>query len=542
MKRARGNIQTSEPDRSHSCLLSTATTNRTRLSLLISTALGASLLGASVSPVMAQNECGVPPPGGGTVSCPPSNNPYPNGITYAAQLFNLTVLLQSGVQVTDSITIGSSTAGVNLNLNGPTNTSISTTFLAHDGANVGSTGGAVVISLDGVSTVGDNARGIVASGRGTTDVTANTVTTQGDNATGILATENLTLPGVPSGGTGTSVKVDQVVTTGSNAIGISAAATNFGVAVTSNQVQTSGDFSTGILASGVLGQVNVNSGTVTTHGFSANGIDAQVNLTPTDGPGASIHIESGSISTDGSSSIGIRASAPLRDVTVISGSVSTAGEDAHGIVATIPGMGGTFGDGKITIQSGSVATQERNADGITAVGSGEIAITSTTVSTLGSSSVGISANTMFDRNIVINSGTVTTAGDTLPGPSGNAHGIEAIGHGGTIDITSGAVSTQGFSADGINASTENGAIDIHSTSVTTSRHRQPRHRCAHDGRQHRHLKRGRCHVRLRNPCYPRPDNQRVHYHSNNRANAYQRTPAVMAFTLRLAPQQRVISH
>src|SRR5687767_15980068 len=64
--------------------------------------LGTSLLvyaAAGASPAKAQNECGAPPPGGGTVTCTPAGNPYPGGIDYDPVVADLTVVLQAGVVV-----------------------------------------------------------------------------------------------------------------------------------------------------------------------------------------------------------------------------------------------------------------------------------------------------------------------------------------------------------------------------------------------------------------------------------------------------------
>ena len=54
--------------------------SKRRTLLLVGTSLA--LCGALASPTYAQNECGPPPPGGGTVTCSPAGNPYPGGIDY----------------------------------------------------------------------------------------------------------------------------------------------------------------------------------------------------------------------------------------------------------------------------------------------------------------------------------------------------------------------------------------------------------------------------------------------------------------------------
>src|SRR5205085_10916573 len=66
--------------------------------------IGTSLLVYSAFPstALAQEECGAPPPGGGSVTCPPSPNPYLNGVTYNRVADDLTVVLVPALPVNDT--------------------------------------------------------------------------------------------------------------------------------------------------------------------------------------------------------------------------------------------------------------------------------------------------------------------------------------------------------------------------------------------------------------------------------------------------------
>src|SRR5687768_13036064 len=208
-----------------------------RKSLLLGTAVGLVLAAyaAAPSPALAANECGPPPPGGGTVTCTPAGNTYPSGIDYDPVVEALTVILERGVGVInngtpgqpDGVVIGSSTAGVDLSLLGGTNTSITTNGVGGDGVDVVATDGDVTVVVDDVSTTQYTSTGIIASGRGTVTVIADTVSTLGDDSEGILAEEgSFIFPGPPSGLVGTSVTVNSVSTAGDASIGINAFSEN----------------------------------------------------------------------------------------------------------------------------------------------------------------------------------------------------------------------------------------------------------------------------------------------------------------------------
>ncbi|MGZ8352947.1 MAG: autotransporter outer membrane beta-barrel domain-containing protein [Allosphingosinicella sp.] len=434
--------------------------------------LGTSLVVHAILPTaaMAQNECGLAPPGGGTVTCQPSGNPYPGGIDYdppAGVVVDLTVVLQPGVVVANNgtpthpngIEIGSSTAGVDLSLQGATQTSISTDAVSHDAVDVVATDGTVTIALDDVDTAQDNSRGVVASGRGSTSVTVDTVATLGENSDGISAEEgNFVLGGTPSVVAGTSVTANSVSTAGSNSTGLIAFSENGDVLVDVGTVTTGGDSSTAVLAIAAVGDVRVTSDTVTTSGANSVGIDAQIFPFPDEVVVGTIVVDSGTVDTTGDNADGIVATSPVSDVSIISDSVVTRGDDAQGIGAFITGQfvgpdTYSYGDGDIVIDSGSITTEGSYSDGIVAVGADDVTITSDSISTAGDASGGIDAAAYFAGDIVIDSGTVATLGDTLPGAYGGAHGIDARADQGSINITSTSVTTAGERAVGITAQT-----------------------------------------------------------------------------------------
>ena len=89
-------------------------------------------------------------------------------------------------------------------------------------------------------------------------------------------------------------------------------------------------------------------------------------------------------------------------------------------------------------------------------------ITSNSVSTQGDRSTGIYAEAYFDGDIVITSGSVTTAGGTFAGQS---HGIHAIAENGSITIDSNTIGTAGDYSRGIFASSRYGGVEVVSNSV-----------------------------------------------------------------------------
>jgi hypothetical protein len=162
--------------------------------------LGASLVAYAAAPTaaMAADECGAPPPGGGTVICTPAGNDYPNGIDYdppGGLVADLTVVLEPGVVVRNNgsatnpngVAMSSNAPGVDLSLQGPVNVDIRANAAGHDGVDVEATDGTATVAVDEVNTFADDSRGIAVSGLGTVTVTALSSQTQGDNSAAIQA-------------------------------------------------------------------------------------------------------------------------------------------------------------------------------------------------------------------------------------------------------------------------------------------------------------------------------------------------------------------
>ncbi|HWT30934.1 MAG TPA: hypothetical protein VN240_07895, partial [Propylenella sp.] len=113
---------------------------------------------AAPSPALAANECGPPPPGGGTVTCSPNGNPYPNGIEYNV-VEDLTVVLQPGVVTQQSVDIEATGAGM-----GPAPgradqhppAVVAEWLDAGEGVNVKARNGTVFVAVDDVQTTGAN--------------------------------------------------------------------------------------------------------------------------------------------------------------------------------------------------------------------------------------------------------------------------------------------------------------------------------------------------------------------------------------------------
>lgn len=464
--------------------------------------LGASLL-VYASPAFAQNECGAPPPGGGTVTCTTDENPYPDGIEYLAPT-DLTVVLEPGVVVAQGVTLLSGAFGVDLRLEAAVDTQISSTETGSPfGDGVGVVGsGSVYVAVDDVDTAETQSSGIFAQSGTDAIVIADTVQTSGDVSSGIVA---LRFPLKYTGGD-ISVTANSVTTQGDASGGIHAASLYGGgtdISVSSGTVSTSGDNSPGIVAVtiggpdyGSGGNITITSGSVTTAGVTSTGLLAET-------AGGAINITSGSVSTIGDGSAGIFATVteggdppPVDltvtgthvaaapevsppDIAITSISVVTTGDDSPGLRAIT-----TVGD--IYIESGSVETAGDVSDGIDAITQGgSIAIGSTSLSTTGDESIGIAAirgvpececpddtvtalavPTLPADGIAIDSGSVTTTGAA-------STGILAQSKYGTIDIDSGTVSTSGEGADGIVATTAGGekygggAVSVTSDSVTT---------------------------------------------------------------------------
>lgn len=344
------------------------------------------------APAWAVNECGPPPPGGGTVTCPPGTYP---GIRYVTPS-DLEVLLQPGVRTFGESTIVSSG---NVRLLGPVDTILST-----------SSSGTVALRIQGSSILADLDRIISPLG----------------SSPGVEA------PGIRASGQTITLRVGEVRMSGVSSPGIQAFSSVSATIVT-QLVETSGAGSSiGILATG-NGKVDITSGIVRVKAHAVTNTDSRgivaTSLTN------DVIVNSGSVITepDRSGAIQGYARGHLR---IISGSIETSGSGSHGISSQ------SQGSGPITVSSGTITTRGTFAPGIAIRGTQDVEVTSGTITTFGGEgSPGIMA-TSFGGRLKVTSGTVTTVTSEYPA-------IWATSAFHTADVTAANVSASGFNSDAI---------------------------------------------------------------------------------------------
>ncbi|PNU02218.1 autotransporter [Novosphingobium guangzhouense] len=325
--------------------------------------------------------------------------------------------------------------------------SVTTSGTLSDGiAALSLTGNVDVASTGAISTAGDGAFGAYAfSLLGDASITVNDVTTTGDDAVGVQAygyNAQVTVNGdLSTSGTdgGFYFGADGVQATGS-----------FGTAaVTINgSVTTSGNYATGVFASGYYGATVTNSGAIASSGDFANGVTVQAIY----GPG--VVVNEGTIATSGESSAGIIVDG-YDDVGVQgSGSVTTSGNYSAGIgVSTIYGTA--------TVAIGSVATTGEVATAINAYGSQEATVSVGTVATQGTNSLGVLAGSY--GNVSVTAGNVSTTGD-----DSDAIRAAAFGAGSTISINAGTLSTTGANSAAITALGFGGDVEVNLTGAVSA--------------------------------------------------------------------------
>jgi trimeric autotransporter adhesin len=408
---------------------------------------------------IAQNECGLAPAEGGTVTCETEGNTYTDGVTYIAPLDDLTVVLEDGVVIDTSggLNIGVLALGIgdtDIAVLGGTNTSITTDAQGAFGVLGATTSGALTLTLDDITTTGDNATGIIASSEsGLVTVNVNTITTAGANADGISATTNISDIAIDAG---------TIVTTGLGAKGIEARSDFGDIAITVDAITTSGAsngfFNAGangiLAATGGIGRVTIDAGNVTTGGVGAIGIGAQT----FDGLAS---VTADTVITTGASAdaINVLATSGLADVDV--GTVSTTGLNSRGIVAT-------GGDG-VTIAFDAVTTTGDGATGVLVPASiGFFGPRPTANATIAGGNVttsGVAADGIFVA-VVGGDATVTTGNVTVTGANSTA--ITAISDIGDVSVTStGTVLASGANGGGIIATSGTGNAAVIANNVST---------------------------------------------------------------------------
>ncbi|KQM21521.1 beta strand repeat-containing protein [Novosphingobium sp. Leaf2] len=325
--------------------------------------------------------------------------------------------------------------------------SVSTKGVLSDGIGALSlTGNVNVTSTGTISTAGEGAFGAYAfSLLGDAAITVNNVTTTGNDAVGVQAY-----------GYNASVTVNGALSTSGTdgAFGFSAdgvqATGSFGTAtVTVNgSVKTSGDYATGVFARGYYGATVTNSGTITTSGDFANGVKAQAAYGP------AVVVNNGTIATSGEGSAGIVVEG-YSDVAVRgTGSVKTTGNYAAGIAAST-----IYGTASVAM--GSVTTTGAVATAINAYGALGTTVNVETVSTQGVDSIGVLAGSYGD--VSVTAGSVSTAGN-------NSDAIRAatFGAGSTITINAGKLSTTGTNSNAITALGFGGDVNVNLTGAVSA--------------------------------------------------------------------------
>ncbi|MDZ5453453.1 autotransporter outer membrane beta-barrel domain-containing protein [Labrys sp. ZIDIC5] len=207
-----------------------------------------------------------------------------------------------------------------------------------NGAEAIGAGSTLTITDNKLTTTGDGAIGVAASGGGTATVAGGTITTKG------APTANFTADGVRATGPGSTVTLTSsanggtaVTTSGVNAMGLHAMQGGV-VDATNATVKTSGTGAFGALSEGADSNVKLTASTVTTQaasGLSVNG-GGQINTTGT------------AVTANGTGSSGILGTGD-GTVTMTGGSLSATGDlitgTAGNVVANLTGVAPTTGSG-----------------------------------------------------------------------------------------------------------------------------------------------------------------------------------------------------
>ncbi len=363
--------------------------------------LGTSLLHAA--PAWAANECGVPPPAGGTVTC--TAGEYPGGIDYAAPA-DLEILLDPGVVTRSESTIVS--AG-DLRLIGPIDTGLNANLMAGGDRALDILGsGTVYTELDDL--IGADLGAAEIEGVGSVTFIADSIQSTSadfDTDTALVIRQTAALPGDPD--SGVLARVNSISVTGDSPRGLSVSAESGVARVEVGSISAIGDYVAGLTVNGPV--VSIDVGSVTTSGtFIAPAISAfgqtisinvdSIRIASGSGDGifaagsGAITVVAGDIVTLGNFEGGIDVSGGNGDVAVTSGTIATSGSNSGGIVATST-------SGKISVASGRITTLGQGfSSGIFASSqSGDVSVTSDLLQVSGNSTastlVGINAD--FDQ-------------------------------------------------------------------------------------------------------------------------------------------------
>jgi outer membrane autotransporter protein len=416
---------------------------RARLLSGSAVALMAALVGPRAA--LAADECGAAAPGG-TVTCTPAGNSFPNGIQYKVD--DLTIVVQDGV-VIDTTSKAGEPGGVvsgdagnygNLTVKAGTAAGSGVTITTDEDLAAGievatEDGAALITSHAAIVTTGEDSDGIV--GYSKTGVVSiyhkGSIATTGEGGRGIFGRSE-----------GAHVQISgsgEISTEGDFARGVYAAGNTAAEIQWKGAITTAGQVSDALFAYNKNGEVDiVSTGDLTTTGNTSNGILAA-------SYDSSVEVKStGDITTSGTKSNGIYASGGADVSVVSSGDIRTANSDSRGIYAK-----STDDDVAIT-STGDITTLKSGSSGIQALtgAGGDIIITSTgDIDATGTKSDAVNAKTA-DGDI-----NITSTGD-LDANSFYGHGIRALSDTGKITITHiGDIETYGTGGFGIRAITKN---------------------------------------------------------------------------------------
>lgn len=380
-------------------------------------------------------------------------------------------------------------------------------FTGHRGAQADNGVGALDIASGTIVTHGEGSVGIHVDHRGPIAIASEAIETDGRYAAGIYV----------YGEEGVAVESDSVIVAGSTAPGIVVRTLDGDVSITSGYAEafndaavaaitTSGDIvissesalttqegavtheggntADAVIAFSDTGSITIDSGRAearSDYAFAVGAISGSgaVKLVSDEAltgglvghavyaeSAGDVSITSGSGTTTGAQSAGVVGYSFQNDLDITSGSVRTTGDLGFGVI-------GQALEGAVVIDSGSVETAGDGAYGVRAVGGLGVSITSDSVVTAGDAMTTTGGQTRFAHgligeaiagNVVIDSGSVSTAGD-------GAIGINAIAQNGSVAILSGTVEvsgdlvvTQGVDANGAPIEINNFANGVYARS------------------------------------------------------------------------------
>ncbi|MBO9714771.1 autotransporter domain-containing protein [Sphingomonas sp.] len=294
-------------------------------------------------------------------------------------------------------------------------------------------GGDITIGLGNITTEGEASAGIYARAldhdgtgmHGLIDIDVKSITTSGEQAAGITAI-NTTLGG------GVSIKADGIATSGDNSVGVLGVSLTSDVSVDVGSVSTAGAKSIGVYAYSSFGNAEVTVGDASTTGDNAGAVVAIGRAT--------LVTAAGDVTTAGDGSAGIYAVSLQAVAKVVANNVSTSGDHASAI------RGYAFLTGVDVTTGGRIATTGDQSHGVEIFGNGPLVIVNNgSVTTAGETSHGLyaSADAISHAAITVtNAGSVATTG-------ANADTIRVLGHGDIKVASTGTISAKGDNSAGV---------------------------------------------------------------------------------------------